>query len=74
MVKIYGEINVIFTKSILGHIINLLPISRDNMDIITVVLGADTKKDRTKDSVKLIEYAFANYKIVNIEEKISTEK
>ena len=46
---------------------------RDNMDIITVVLGADTKKDRTKDSVKLIEYAFANYEIVNIEEKINTE-
>ena len=46
---------------------------RDNMDIITVVLGADTKKDRTKDSVKLIEYAFASYEIVNIEEKINTE-
>lgn len=41
---------------------------RENMDIITVVLGADTKKDRTKDSVKLIEYAFKNFQKVNIEE------
>lgn len=46
---------------------------RDDMDIITVVLGADTKKDRTKDSVKLIEYVYSNYKMVNIEEKIKEE-
>ena len=37
------------------------------MDIISVVLGADTKKDRTKDSIKIIEYAFANYKMVDTE-------
>lgn len=37
------------------------------MDIIAVVLGADTKKDRTKDSIKIIEYAFANYKMVDME-------
>lgn len=43
---------------------------RNNMDIITVVLGADTKKDRTKDSVKLIEYANSNYEMVNLQEKI----
>ena len=36
------------------------------MDIISVVLGADTKKDRTKDSIKIIEYAFANYKMVDL--------
>ena len=34
---------------------------RNNTDIITVVLGADTKKIRTTDSVKLIEYTFANF-------------
>lgn len=39
---------------------------RDNMDIICVVLGCDTKKFRTTDSVKLIEYAFKNYEYVNI--------
>lgn len=28
--------------------------------------GADTKKDRTKDSIKLIEYSFANYQMVDL--------
>lgn len=41
---------------------------RDGNQIITVVLGADTKKQRTSDSVKLIEYAFNNYERINIEE------
>ena len=36
-------------------------IKRNNMDIICIVLGADTKKDRTQDSIKLIEYTFNNY-------------
>ena len=45
-------------------------IKRDGMDIITIVLGADTKNDRTKDSVKLIEYTFSNYKMYNVREKI----
>ncbi len=38
---------------------------RDNMDIICVVLGADTKKFRTQDSIKLIEYAFKNFTYIN---------
>ena len=46
---------------------------RNNMDIITIVLGADTKKDRTKDSVNLIEYTYSKYKMYNIEEKIIEE-
>lgn len=44
---------------------------RGNMDIICVVLGADTKKYRTTDSVKLIEYTFNNFTYVNIEEILS---
>ena len=44
---------------------------RGDMDIICVVLGADTKKYRTTDSIKLIEYAFHNFTYVNIEEIIS---
>ena len=36
------------------------------MDIISVVLGADTKKDRTKDSIKIIEYAFGNYQMIDL--------
>lgn len=48
-------------------------IKRNNMDIITIVLGADTKKDRTKDSVNLIEYTFSKYKMYNLEEQIIKE-
>lgn len=46
---------------------------RNNRDIITIVLGADTKKDRTKDSVNLIEYTFSKYKMYNLEEQIIEE-
>lgn len=42
--------------------------NRDNFEIITVVLGADTKKIRTTDSIKLIEYAYKNYTKINIED------
>ena len=43
---------------------------RGKLDIITVVLGADTKKIRTSDSIKLIEYAFKNFQLVDVEEKV----
>ena len=46
---------------------------RGDMDIICVVLGADTKKLRTQDSIKLIEYSFKNFEYINIEE-LATEK
>ena len=46
---------------------------RDNLDIITVVLGADTKKFRTQDSLKLINYAMSNYKDINVEKQINEE-
>lgn len=46
---------------------------RNGMDIICVVLGADTKKFRTQDSIKLIEYTFQNYEYVNIENRIQKE-
>ena len=41
---------------------------RNNFNIITVVLGADTKKIRTSDSIKLIEYTYKNYDLVNLSE------
>lgn len=44
--------------------------TRNGHRIICVVLGADTKKIRTTDSVRLIEYAFANYEYINVREKI----
>ena len=46
---------------------------RGDIDIITVVLGADTKKMRTADSIKLIEYANKNFKMVDIKEKVFDE-
>lgn len=46
---------------------------RNGHQIICVVLGADTKKIRTTDSVKLIEYAFANYEYINVKEKVQNE-
>lgn len=46
---------------------------RDSMDIICVVLGADTKKFRTQDSIKLIEYSFKNYEYVDIEKIAKNE-
>lgn len=39
---------------------------RNDMDIICVVLGADTKKFRTQDSIKLIEYTFENYQYIDV--------
>lgn len=47
--------------------------TRNNYQIITVVLGCDTKKQRTSDSIKLIEYAFKNYSRINLEEEIKKE-
>ena len=41
-------------------------VKRNGMDIITVVLGADTTKDRARDSIKLIEYIMSNYKMYNM--------
>ncbi|MBR6505121.1 MAG: D-alanyl-D-alanine carboxypeptidase [Clostridia bacterium] len=46
---------------------------RRDLDIICVVLGADTKKDRTRDSIKLIEYSFQNFEVFNIKEKLEED-
>lgn len=47
--------------------------SRNGFDIIVVVLGANTKKQRTRDSIKLIEYTYKNYELVDLKERIETE-
>ena len=44
---------------------------RDNLDIITVVIGADTNNIRSKDTVKLIEYIYKEYEIVNIKDIVN---
>lgn len=40
---------------------------RNNLDIICVILGADTKKYRTQDSIKLVEYVFSNFDTIDIQ-------
>ena len=50
---------------------------RDNMRLISVVLGGSTSKDRFKESADLINYGFANYqnnKAVSVGQVISTIK
>ena len=44
---------------------------RNDLDFICVVLGCDTKKDRTRDSIKLLDYSFKNFSVVNFK-KIAT--
>ena len=44
---------------------------RGDMDIICVVLGADTKNFRTKDSIKLIEYSFKTFEHFNIKDFVN---
>lgn len=48
-------------------------VKNDKFNIITIVIQADTKKDRTNDSVKLINYIFNNYEKIDIEEMINNE-
>jgi len=46
---------------------------RGDLDIICVVLGCDTKKDRTRDSINLINYTFNNFTVVNIKDIIISD-
>ena len=47
--------------------------NRNGFETITVVLGADTKKFRTQDSIKLIEYTYKNFKEIDITETITSK-
>ena len=48
-------------------------VKNETFDIITIVLQADTKKDRTNDSVKIINYIFKNFQKVDLEEIVNNE-
>lgn len=48
-------------------------VNRDGFEIIVVVLGADTRKIRTQDSIKIIEYIYKEYELVNIETMVNEE-
>ena len=44
--------------------------TRNGKNIISVVLGADSKKIRTKDSIQIIEYTYANYSEMDLKKKV----
>ncbi len=46
-------------------------VKRDDLDVIIVVLGADTKKIRTSDTQKLINYIFNIYKMIDTYEIVN---
>ena len=48
-------------------------INRNGFNIITVVIQADTKKDRTKDSINLIEYIYDKYQPVNVKDIVEQQ-
>lgn len=45
---------------------------RDDLDVIVVVLGSDTKSIRGNDSKKVIEYVFNHYKMVDTENEVKS--
>ena len=45
---------------------------RDDLDVIVVVLGSDTKSIRGNDSKKVIEYVFNHYKMVDTEDEMKS--
>ena len=48
-------------------------IKKNNMDLIIVVLGADTRKDRANDSIKLMNYVLNHYYVEDIESKVNEQ-
>lgn len=46
--------------------------TRDNWQLICVVLGCDTKKFRTNDSIKLLDYCFEKYEFFDIASIVKT--
>ena len=47
--------------------------TKDGRKLISVVLGCGTKKQRTVDSVKLLDYGFNNYELVDVLENMKKE-
>lgn len=48
-------------------------IKKNNMDLIIVVLGADTRNDRANDSIKLMNYVLNHYYVEDIESKVNEQ-
>lgn len=46
-------------------------ISKNGMDFIIIVIGADSRKLRASDTLKLIQYSFQSFHLENIDDKIT---
>ena len=71
MLSIYDGVNGVktgFTANA-GRCI-VTSVNRDSRKLISVVLGCDTKKNRTIDSVKLLNYGFESYKLYDFSKHI----
>jgi len=44
----------------------VLSTNREGWELIFVILGCNTNKERTKDSIKFIEYCYKNYELIDI--------
>ena len=51
----------------------VVSVERGGFSNIAVILGADTKNIRAKDSVKLVKYVYDNYELVDIEKIVDKE-
>lgn len=51
----------------------VLSVNRNDWNLIFVVLGCNTSNDRTKDSIKFIDYCYDNYELIDLLEKISND-
>ena len=54
------------TTSKAGHCISLSA-TKNNMELISVILGSETSDDRFNSARKLLDYGFANFSTVKIE-------
>ncbi|MBP3284137.1 MAG: D-alanyl-D-alanine carboxypeptidase [Clostridia bacterium] len=70
LIRFYDGANGLKTGSTSLALYNLSATAkRDNMQLVGVILGAPTTKDRFNDATKLLDYGFANYAVTMLDEK-----
>lgn len=71
MLSIYDEVNGIKTgfTGKAGRCLVTSIVSGDR-NIVTIVLGCDTRKDRTLDTIQLIDYGYRNFEPIDVFEKL----
>lgn len=70
LIRFYDGANGLKTGSTSLALYNLSATAkRDNMQLVGVILGAPTTKDRFNDATKLLDYGFANYAVTLLDAK-----